>query len=138
MFPAGFFLNGVWVMLVLFTAGYLVLYLRCRRFRAVPWTIFFGLFLIANFLDFYTTWLVIDRFGIEYEQNQAARALMYPGWRYFALGKLVLWPAVAALALLVMRFHARPAIALFLGLTTMLFVIGINNIVVYIRLLARY
>lgn len=137
MFPPGFYPNGVWALLVLFTFGYLVIYIKYPRFRAVRWWIIFGLFYAGNFLDFYTTWLVVDRFGIEYEQNRAARALMYAGWRSFAIGKLVFWPAMATLALLAIRFLARPAIALFLGMTTMLFVASINNVVVYIRLLAR-
>ena len=137
MFPVGFYPIGAWVMLVFFTVGCLVLYLKYRRFRGIPWTLWFGLFLIANFLDFYTTWLIVDRFGFEYEINQATRALMYAGWGYFALGKLVFWPAMAALSLLVIRSRAKPAIVLVLGMTTLLFIVGINNIVVYIRLLSR-
>lgn len=137
MFPPGFYPNGVLALFVLSTFGYLVIYIKYPRFRAVRWWIIFGLFYAGNFLDFYTTWLVADRFGFEYEANQAARTLMYEGWRYFTLGKLVLWPAVVALTLVIIRSIARPAVALLLGLTTLLFVAGINNIVVYIRLLSR-
>lgn len=137
MFPNWFYPYGYYALWGLFILGYLVLYLKCQRFRSIRcWWVVFGLFLIANALDFYTTWLVVDRFGAEYEQNQAARALMYADWRYLAIRKLVFWPAMAAIGLLVMRFLARLAIVLFLAMTTALFVASINNIVVYIRLLA--
>jgi len=135
LFPAGFYPSGVWALFILFTFSYLVIYIKYPRFRVVRWRTIFGLYYAANFLDSYSTWLIADRFGFEYEQNQGVLSLMYAGWHYFALVKLVFLPAIAAVSLIVIYRYVKPAIALFLGTTATLFIAGINNIVLYIRLL---